>query len=238
MKILNYLSFIVLMLSLFIGCGSDYDDDTYIEPPVTAELEKVSPPSGLTIAVNTFIVLEFDKKPENFQTDAPNGFRYGNDVADLKGNLPSFSRSAKNVVILSPLTLGNTQIMVSWGPQLPQQSITLTYTFVRPDCCEPIMVGGGTVKDGDTDVNAEHINTDGILEIEFTANITGTIALQTESGDDVGWIGKVEGNRAKLELVKGREIQNATTYLIVGKVSDALDNELEFEIKFSTKAKV
>ena len=125
MKILNYLSFIVLMLNLFIGCGSDYDD-TYIEPPVTAELEKVSPPSSLTIAVNTFIVLEFDKKPENFQTDAPNGFRYGNDVADLKGNLPSFSRSAKNVVILSPLTLGNTQIMVSWGPQLPQQSITLT----------------------------------------------------------------------------------------------------------------
>ena len=36
-------------------------------------------------------------------------------------------------------------------------------------------------------------------------NMTGNIALQTEDGSDVGWIGKVEGDKTILKIVKGFE---------------------------------
>ena len=96
---------------------------------------------------------------------------------------------------------------------------------------------GGTVKDGDKDIDPEAINSDGIIEITFSEEMTGNIALQTEGGDDVGWLGKVEGTKATLELVKGKEIGNETTYVIVGKVSDAAGNVTEVKITFVTKGK-
>lgn len=67
--------------------------------------------------------------------------------------------------------------------------------------------------------------------------MTGNIALQTEGGDDVGWIGRVEGNKAILELVKGRELQNETTYVIRGRVRDATGNSTDVSVTFVTKGK-
>ena len=67
--------------------------------------------------------------------------------------------------------------------------------------------------------------------------MTGNIALQTEGGDDVGWLGKVEGNKGTLELVKGRELENETTYVIRGKVSDAAGNSTDVSVTFVTKGK-
>ena len=72
----------------------------------------------------------------------------------------------------------------------------------------------------------------------FTEEVTGNIALQTEDGTDVGWIGKVEGHTATLELVKGKELANETVYVVVGKVSTADGiQQLDIEIVFVTKAK-
>ena len=96
---------------------------------------------------------------------------------------------------------------------------------------------GGTVKDGDKDVDPEGINSDGIIEITFSEDMTGHIALQTEGGDDVGWLGKVEGTKGILELIKGRELVNETTYVIAGRVSDAAGNVTEVKITFVTKGK-
>ena len=67
--------------------------------------------------------------------------------------------------------------------------------------------------------------------------MTGYIALETEDGEDVGWIGKVVGNKAILELVKGRELNNETTYVIVGKVADAAGNSTDVSITFVTRGK-
>ena len=96
---------------------------------------------------------------------------------------------------------------------------------------------GGTVNDGDTDVDPAAINSDGIIEITFSEEVTGHIALQTEDGDDVGWLGTVDGYTGILELVKGRELVNETTYVIAGKISDAAGNEIEISITFVTKGK-
>ena len=96
---------------------------------------------------------------------------------------------------------------------------------------------GGSIRDGDKDVDPEAINSDGKIEILFSENMTGNIALQTEAGEDVGWIGKVEGNKGILELVKGREIRMGTTYVIKGKISDAAGNSTDVSITFVTRGK-
>ena len=67
--------------------------------------------------------------------------------------------------------------------------------------------------------------------------MTGYITLETEAGKDVGWIGKVVGNKAILELVKGRELKSETTYVIRGKVSDAAGNATDVSVTFVTKSK-
>lgn len=65
----------------------------------------------------------------------------------------------------------------------------------------------------------------------------GNIALQTEDGTDVGWIGKVEGNKAILELVKGKELKRGTTYVIKGKVQNAAGLFTDVNVVFVTQAK-
>ena len=96
---------------------------------------------------------------------------------------------------------------------------------------------GGTIKDGDKDIDPEVINRHGKIEFLFSEDVSGHIAMQTKDGKDVGWIGNVEGNKGTLELVKGKEIGNETTYVIKGKVSDAAGNEAKIRITFVTKAK-
>ena len=67
--------------------------------------------------------------------------------------------------------------------------------------------------------------------------VSGNVALQTEGSDDVGWLGKVEGNKATLKLVRGKEIGNEMTYVIKGKVSDAAGNSTDVSVTFVTKGK-
>jgi hypothetical protein len=114
----------------------------------------------------------------------------------------------------------------------------LNFTVHSPCCCCSLpTITGGTVKDGDTDVDPELINSDGQIVIQFSEDATGNIALQTEDGDDVGWLGKFEGSRGILELVKGRELTTETTYIITGKVSDAAGNSYDLSVTFVTKGK-
>ncbi len=100
---------------------------------------------------------------------------------------------------------------------------------------EPPRVTGGTVKDGDGDVDPAVINADGKIEVVFSEEVSGNITLQTEFGDDVGWIGNVEGNKATLEVVARKEIDNETTYVIKGEVFDAAGNSTDISITFVTK---
>ena len=61
--------------------------------------------------------------------------------------------------------------------------------------------------------------------------------MRTQSGADAGWRGKVEGNTATLTLVAGKEIDNGTSYVIRGKVSDAAGNSTDINISFTTASK-
>lgn len=93
------------------------------------------------------------------------------------------------------------------------------------------------MEDGSKDVDPEPINVNRKIEIEFSEEVTGDIALQTGAGDDVGWLGSVKGNIGTLELLRGRgqELRHETDYFIAGTVRDNAGNTLVFTISFVTR---
>ena len=203
----------LLVVFVLVGCGGDEDVENEKMP---VSFVSADPPSGsCDIAANASITLTFDGEPE--------------DVTVSPGTAVS---SGKNVTVSGPFTPGPLSLAVSWA----DGSTTLTYALCG-FAQYPPMVTGGTVEDGDKDVNPETINSAGKIEITFNTDVTGNIALQTQGGADVGWLGKVEDNKATLELVKGREIVSETTYVIVGKVSNPTGDEAAFKITFVTRGK-
>ena len=203
----------LLAVSMLAGCGGDDGGDT--EEAAPANFVSAAPPSGSEIAANASIPLTFDNAP-----------------ADVTVSAGAAAPAGKTVTVNGPFTPGPLSLTVTWA----DGTQTLTYTVTAPDT-DPPSVTGGTVSDGDKDVDPEAINTDAKIEITFSEDVSGNLALQTEGGDDVGWLGSVDGNTGTLELVKGKEIGNETTYVIAGKVSDAAGNEAEISITFVTKGK-
>ena len=201
-------------LSLIVGCGGG--DDTE-EEVAAAEFSSANPAGGSEIAANTTITLNFSSDP-----------------GDVTSSAGTVAGGGKTRTITGPFPEGALTLSISWTNG--DGSTSLSYTVKAADNTAPT-VTGGTVKDGEEDVDPETINSDGKIEVDFSEEVSGNIALQTEAGDDVGWIGKVEGTKGTLELVKGKEIGNETTYVIAGKVSDAAGNETEVSITFTTKGK-
>ena len=204
---------LMIVVFILVGCGGEDDSLTDVTPVVA--FLSANPPSGATIPPNAVITLIFDNPP----TDV----RIRNAVVIPFG---------KTATVTGPFDQGPLSLMVHWA----SGSTTLTY-LVSSCCPEPPRVSGGSVRDGGTDVDPDAINSAGKIEIQFTEEITGYIVLQTGSGEDLGWLGKVEGTKGILELVKGRELRHNTAYVIVGKVSDLKGNETAVRIVFVTKEK-
>ena len=172
----------------------------------------IEPTIDSLLTVDGSITVTFDNPPEDVTVSEG--------VATVSDN---------TVTIAGPFTPGTLELTITWT----DGSVTFTYTVAEPDTEAP-SITGGTVSDGDKDVDLETIHSDVKIEIEFSEEVSGNIALQTEAGDDVGWIGTIEGNKATLELVKGKELDPETTYVIAGKVEDAAGNETDINITFTT----
>ena len=172
----------------------------------------IEPTIDSQLTVDGSITVTFDNPPENVTVSTG--------VATVTDN---------TVTIAGPFTPGTLELTITWT----DGSVTLTYTVAEPDTEAP-SITGGTISDGDTEVDLETIHSDAKIEIEFSEEVSGNIALQTEAGDDVGWIGTIEGNKATLELVKGKELDPETTYVIAAKVEDAAGNETDINITFTT----
>ena len=204
-----------LLAVYMIGCGGDDEEDTAETPD--AAFASSTPANGGTLASNGTISITFDNAP-----------------GDVTVSAGAATVAGKTATVTGPFTPGPLTLSVSWTNGGGSQ--TLTFTVTAPDTDAPT-VTGGTVSDGDKDVDPETINTDAKIEIEFSEDVSGNLALQTEGGDDVGWLSTVEGNKGTLELVKGKEIGNETTYVIAGKVSDAAGNSTDVSVTFVTKGK-
>ncbi len=200
-----------LMIAVFIlvGCGGDDD----VAPVV--EFLGANPPIGATITPNAIITLAFDNPP-----------------TDVRIKNAVIIPSGETAIVTGPFQQGPLSLMVHWTGG----STTLTY-LVSSCCPESPRVSGGSVRDEEMDVDPDVINSAGQIEIQFSEDVTGYIVLQTGSGEDFGWLGKVEGSTGILELVKGRELRNHTAYVIFCKVADVKGNEVELRIVFVTGEK-
>ena len=197
-----------LELTVTWADGSETFDYTVRQPVAFVGIV----PTESEIMVDDSITLTFDNPPE--------------DVTVSEGDA---TVTDNTVTITGPFTPGALALTVTWT----DGSVEFTYTVAEPDT-EPPSITSGTLTDGDEDVDAEAINSGALIEIAFSEDVSGTIALQTEAGDDVGWVGEVKGNKATLELVKGKELDPETTYVIAGKVEDAAGNETDINITFVT----
>ena len=149
---------------------------------------------------------------------------FDNPAQDVTVNTGTAATDGNTVTITGPFTPGELELTITWS----DGSLTFTYMVAEPDTEAP-SITGGTISDGDTGVDRR-----ATIEIEFSEEVTGTIALHTEAGIDVGWIGTVEGDTATLEFVVGRELNPEIKYVIAGRVKDAAGNETKINIPFTT----
>ena len=176
---------------------------------------RANPAPGAELTVDDTITLTFDNRPTDVTVS----------IGDAKIN-------GKKVAITGPFDPGSLDLTITWR----DGSQTLTYTVATPDTEAP-RITRGTVRDGDKSIDPEAINTRARIEVEFSEAVTGNIVLQTAAGVNVGWVGKVNGKKGTLELIRGRELDNGTTYVIAGKVSDAAGNETRLNITFTTESR-
>ena len=194
-----------LALTITWADGSKTLDYTVRQPVAFVSIE---PTVESELNVDGTITVTFDNPPEDVTVNEGD--------ATVKGD---------TVTITGPFTPGTLKLIITWA----DGSLEFTYEVAEPDTEAP-SITSGTISDGDEGVDSSRA----LIEIVFDEDISGDITLQTEAGDDVGWIGKVEGNKATLELVEGKELEPETTYVIAGTVEDAAGNETDISITFVT----
>ena len=184
-----------------------------IRPP--AAFVSANPKARSQIDVDDTITLTFDNPPE-----------------DVTVNIGTARIIGKRVRITGAFDPGALALTITWA----DGTQTLNYTVRVPDTEAP-KITSGSVNNGDKDVDPDALNLPGRIEVTFNETVTGNIALQTVTGADVGWRGKVEGKKGTLELVRGKELGNEIIYVIGGKVSDAAGNSTNINIRFTTAPK-
>ena len=180
-----------------------------------AAFVSANPAINSELAVDDTITLTFDNPPEDVTVSAGTAIIIGNRVR-----------------ITGPFDPGALALTIVWADGVQ----TLTYTVRVPDTEAP-KITSGSVNDGDKDVDPEALNSGARIEVEFSEEVTGNIALQTTAGADAGWLGKIAGKKGTLELVKGKELDNEITYIIAGNVKDAAGNSTDIDIRFTTASK-
>ena len=198
-----------LLAVYMVGCYVEDEGFEYIVPRAW----QASPPSGSTIETDAIISVTSD--------------RAFTDVTVSAGGVIVENKTLK---IVGPFIPGALSLTITDG----YDTWTLRYTVATPDTEAP-NVTGGTIIDGDRDVDHNAINAEAKIEFWFSEPVTGNIELQTEDTENVGWLGEVKGTKATLASCKGAELDCGTTYVIIGKVSDDAENETDFKITFDTE---
>ena len=180
-----------------------------------AAFVSANPAAHSQIDVDDTLTLIFDNPPE-----------------DVTVSTGTTRITGRRVRITGPFDPGPLALTIVWA----DGTQTLSYVVRVPDTEAP-KITSGSVNNGDKDVDPEALNLRGRIEVEFSEEVTGTIAMQTVAGVDAGWRGKVEGKKGTLERVRGKELGNEITYVITGKVKDAAGNSTDINIRFTTAPK-
>lgn len=210
----------VMLVAVFVvGCGDDDDDDT-TETPAT--VTATTPADGGQIAANGTLTITFDNPPGDVTVNGS--------PATVTGKTATWTATG--------LTAGQSaSIAIAWTiAGGGSKTITLN---VQAEDTTPPTISGGTVSDGDKDVEPDPLNTDGIT-IDFSEAVNrGQITIMPEGGNDLGWLPTWTDTSVTIVPPKGAELGMETTYLLdITGVKDKAGNALpDTTITFVTKAK-
>ncbi len=223
----------MLIIGIIGGCGEDDDQPEKVVdppqpkddvPPPRATKVEVDPAPGSTIPPNQEFTLTFNEE-----------------VVAVTINEAPASGSGFNWKGVAALEAGPGQsLTIRWT----NQDGALSRRRVGPYTIDnhaggggvPPTITSGTVADGEVDVDPARINAGG-FRYDFDEDVTGTIKLTDEAGNDLNWIAGVAGQTATLSAVAGQELVNETTYKIEIDVQDGAGNQLQVTITFVTKPK-
>ena len=225
---------IMFVAFMVTGCGgdgnndddaaaNDDDDDAAAEEegPPSATTVTVDPAAGATVPSNQQFSLVFDQ---------------GVTAATVDGT-PAIG-SGLNWTASPALAQGSATLNIGWTNRDGSTGSLAVgpYTIDDPDVEAPMIAAGGTVADGDADVDPAPINAAG-FRFDFDEAVTGTIKLTDEAGADLNWTPNVSGQTATLGVVAGQELANETTYKVEIDVQDGSGNATTTTITFVTKPK-
>ena len=190
-----------------------------VGPPSATDVQ-VSPVSGSTILLNQRFVLTFNESV----------------VAAMVNGFPA-TGSGLNWRVFPTLTEGSVFLNVEWTNRDSSIDSKLVgpYTVKEPDRTPPRVVGG-TVANGENNVNPGSINVSG-FRFDFDESVTGSIKLVDDSGIDLNWIASVSARTTTLTPVAGQELRLGATYFIEIDVRDAAGNVSQIKIVFFTQVK-
>ena len=223
------ITFGILITCIITGCGDDDAPEKVTDPPQSED--RVQPPratkvevvpAGGTVSSNQAFTLTFNQEV----------------IAVWCNDTPAVG-SGLNWKVAPVLGQGDGQILnIKWENQDGSMDTIEAgpYSVEDGGHGEPPLITGGTVADGDVDVDPALINAAG-LRYDFDEDVTGAIKLTDEAGNDLNWIASVAGSTATLTPVAGQELANETIYNIEISVADGSENKLDTRITFVTKPK-
>ena len=224
----------ILVICIVSSCTpvDDYEDDEYEEvtyplhpeqdyprPPPATEVD-VFPRPGATIPSDTDFTLKFDQ-----------------DVTTASVNGVTAVGAGANWAAFPALSEGNRGIFIAWeNRDGSTECQSVGPYFVRDPDIAPPVIFGGTVRDGEWNVDPAQINAVG-FRLDFNEPVAGTIQLTDEAGNSLNWMVNIVDWTATLTPVAGQELVNGTIYKIEINVQDGAGNPLETTITFVTKPK-
>ena len=214
----------VLFISIISGCADDAltEDVHHAHSVPRVHTVKVDPNPRIPVCPHTQFVLNLN-----------------DGVAAVNVNNISATGAGRNWMVMPGLEVGTARLNIEWINHDGSRGATTIGTYVvraAPEVLESPAITGGTVRNGEADVDPAPINASGFLFV-FDEPVIGAIKLTDEACVDLNWAGTVDDRTAALTPVAGQELANNTVYKIEIDVQDGGGNRFRATITFVTKPK-
>ena len=222
----------MLIISIIGGCADDDPPEKVMDPPQRKDDAPHSP--TITVMVDPPPGSVIDEDRTEFT------LRFNQEVVAVTVSGAAATGSGQNWSVWSyNLRLGSgiQHLDVKWKKRDGSTGSRTVgpYDFSHGQHASPV-IRHGTVSEGEVNVDPARLNVSGIT-ITFDEDVTGTIKLTDEAGNDLNWAGIVQGERANLTVIAGQELVHETTYKVEINVQDRAGNRTQLTITFVTKPK-
>jgi hypothetical protein len=205
---------ITLLAVWMVGCGG--------EEETVAAMTGANPPDGSEIAANQEITITFDNPALNVTVNGTPATGSGSSWK-WSGNIPE----------------GAQTLSVSWeNEDGTTGSGTISYTVKAADP-DPPQITSSDPADGDTDLDPEALNADG-MKVVFNEPVSKATVLVTIDDEPLKWTVELSDDKktASVVMLKGGELPYESEVVLKVTAEDPAGNKMEEQtITFNTAAK-